>query len=386
MGGSSESTSIGVEQPQVDDVCNERLGLEDGRIHKVELEVAEMDFKLKYERKLNELCLKMVSELDRMNNEIRYVSWSAKVIVGACEQLNMVVGGGSYPDTMTRFAFNNNATHYDGLTPCDSVKKKRGRPRKYSPSPAGNIALGLTPTHVSCASSAPSTEPLAKKNRGRPSGSVKKQLNALGTGGTGFTPHVILVDTGEDIAAKIMAFCQQGPRTVCILSANGAICNVTLRQPAVSGGTVTYEDKFEIISLSGSLLLSENNSGCSRTGGLSVVIARSDGLVLGGGVAGMLTAASPVQVIVGSFIADSKKSSSNNLKSGPSTTPSSQMLTFDATMTPSSPISQGPSNEYSDDNDNSPFSRGPGLYNNASQPTYIMPAYHHQLWAGQTQQ
>lgn len=38
-----------------------------------------------------------------------------------------------------------------------------------------------------------------------------------------------------------MAFSQQGPRTVCILSANGAICNVTLRQPAMSGGTVTYE-------------------------------------------------------------------------------------------------------------------------------------------------
>ena len=38
-----------------------------------------------------------------------------------------------------------------------------------------------------------------------------------------------------------MAFSQQGPRTVCILSANGAICNVTLRQPAMSGGSVTYE-------------------------------------------------------------------------------------------------------------------------------------------------
>lgn len=45
----------------------------------------------------------------------------------------------------------------------------------------------------------------------------------------------------QDIASKIMAFSQQGPRTVCILSANGAICNVTLRQPAMGGGTVSYE-------------------------------------------------------------------------------------------------------------------------------------------------
>lgn len=45
----------------------------------------------------------------------------------------------------------------------------------------------------------------------------------------------------QDIAAQLIAFSQQGPRTVCILTANGAVCNVTLRQPAVTGGTVTYE-------------------------------------------------------------------------------------------------------------------------------------------------
>uniref|UniRef100_A0A2P2KJK2 AT-hook motif nuclear-localized protein n=1 Tax=Rhizophora mucronata TaxID=61149 RepID=A0A2P2KJK2_RHIMU len=46
-----------------------------------------------------------------------------------------------------------------------------------------------------------------------------------------------------------MAFSQQGPRTVCILSANGAICNVTLRQPAMSGGTVTYEVCLSVMSV-----------------------------------------------------------------------------------------------------------------------------------------
>ena len=38
-----------------------------------------------------------------------------------------------------------------------------------------------------------------------------------------------------------MSFSQHGPRAVSILSANGAISNVTLRQQATSGGTVTYE-------------------------------------------------------------------------------------------------------------------------------------------------
>lgn len=56
------------------------------------------------------------------------------------------------------------------------------------------------------------------------------------------------------------------------------------------------QGRFEIISLSGSYLFSENNGNRSRSGGLSVSLAGSDGQVLGGGVAGMLVAASPVQV------------------------------------------------------------------------------------------
>ncbi|KAK4260253.1 hypothetical protein QN277_003395 [Acacia crassicarpa] len=295
---------------------------------------------------------------------------------------------------------NNNASPFDGsspaMRPCgfsiESTKKKRGRPRKYSPD--GNIALGLTPTPVSTSaagpgdsSGTPSTEPGTKKHRGRPPGSGKKQLDALGAGGVGFTPHVILVQAGEDIAGKILAFSHQGPRTVCILSAVGAISNVTLRQGAISGGTVQYEGRFEIISLSGSFEPSDE-TGRSRAGGFSVSLAGSDGKVLGGGVAGTLIAASTVQVIVGSFIADGKKSSSNTQKSGPSSAPVSQMLNFGAPTTSTSPTSQGPSSESSEENENNgDFNRGPALYNNTTQPSiHNMQMYHPQLWAGQTQQ
>jgi hypothetical protein len=38
-----------------------------------------------------------------------------------------------------------------------------------------------------------------------------------------------------------MSFSQNGTRAVCVLSANGTISNVTLRQTGTSGGTVTYE-------------------------------------------------------------------------------------------------------------------------------------------------
>jgi predicted DNA-binding protein with PD1-like motif len=61
------------------------------------------------------------------------------------------------------------------------------------------------------------------------------------------------------------------------------------------------QGRFEIISLSGSFHLAEDGDTRSRTGGLSVALAGSDGRVLGGCVAGMLLAATPVQVCGFSF-------------------------------------------------------------------------------------
>jgi len=60
--------------------------------------------------------------------------------------------------------------------------------------------------------------------------------------------------------------------------------------------SVSMQGRFEILSLSGSFLLSDNGGQRSRAGGLSVSLSGPDGRVLGGGVAGLLTASSPVQV------------------------------------------------------------------------------------------
>ncbi|XP_059636251.1 AT-hook motif nuclear-localized protein 10 [Cornus florida] len=252
----------------------------------------------------------------------------------------------------------------------EPMKRKRGRPRKYGPD--GTMSLALTPaipavavTQSGGAFSPPphapgatppggSTSPSSfKKARGRPPGSSKKQqMEALGSAGFGFTPHVISVKAGEDVSSKIMSFSQHGPRAVCILSANGAISNVTLRQAATSGGTATYEGRFDILSLSGSFLLSEVGGQRSRTGGLSVSLAGPDGRVLGGCVAGLLTAASPVQVIVGSFIADGRKESkpinqidplsapSKLIPGGGASSPSSRGRLSESSGGPSSPLNQ----------------------------------------------
>lgn len=48
--------------------------------------------------------------------------------------------------------------------------------------------------------------------------------------------------------------------------------------------------------MSGSYLLTDSGGSHNRSGGLSVSLASPDGRVIGGGVGGMLIAASPVQV------------------------------------------------------------------------------------------
>ncbi|BAT83836.1 hypothetical protein LR48_Vigan03g066300 [Vigna angularis] len=216
-----------------------------------------------------------------------------------------------------------------------SVKKKRGRPRKYGPD--GLVNMALSPMPIS--SSAPFSNNFSSGKRGRPKGMDYKLPKKVGvhylggSDGTSFMPHIITVNSGEDIAMKVISFSQQGPRAICILSASGVISNVTLRQPDSSGGTLTYEGRFEILSLSGSFMPTENQGTRSRSGGMSVSLSSPDGRVVGGGVAGLLVAAGPVQVVVGSFLPCSQQ----DLKPKK---PKSDYAP--ATVTPSIAVSSGP--------------------------------------------
>ncbi|OIW07177.1 hypothetical protein TanjilG_10150 [Lupinus angustifolius] len=183
-------------------------------------------------------------------------------------------------------------------------KKKRGRPRKYS-SPEQAIAARKAAT----TSSSPSPSLSSNKK--------STQSFSLGTAGQDFTPHFINVLAGEDVGQKIMFFMQQNKCEICILSASGFISNASLSQPATSGGSITYEGRFEIVSLNGSYIRNEVGS---RSGGLSVCLSNTDGQIIGGGVGGPLKAAGPVQVIVGAFVIDPKKDASAGNKGDVSST------------------------------------------------------------------
>ncbi|KAH0857216.1 hypothetical protein HID58_085477 [Brassica napus] len=141
------------------------------------------------------------------------------------------------------------------------VKKKRGRPRKYAPD--GQVSLGLSPMPSSAGSkkaedSSSVTDPNApKRARGRPPGTGRKQR----------------------------------------------LANL---EPSL-----TYEGRFEILSLGGSYLVNEEGGSKSRTGGLSVSLSGPEGHVIGGGI-GMLIAASLVQVVACSFVYGGVPKSNNN--------------------------------------------------------------------------
>nr|GEV02597.1 AT-hook motif nuclear-localized protein 1-like [Tanacetum cinerariifolium] len=188
-------------------------------------------------------------------------------------------------------------------TTITTEKKKRGRPRKYAED--GSVRKALSPKPISSAAPPPPVIDFSAAKRGkiRPTSAGKPLGDWVSSSvGANFMPHIINVNTGEDVTMKVISFSQQGPRAICILSANGVISSVTLRQPDSSGGTLTYEGRFEILSLAGSFIPSESGGIRNRSGGMSVSLSSPDGRVVGGSVAGLLVAASPVQIIVGSFL------------------------------------------------------------------------------------
>ncbi|KVI06240.1 AT-hook motif nuclear-localized protein 14 [Cynara cardunculus var. scolymus] len=199
------------------------------------------------------------------------------------------------------------------------VRRKRGRPRKYG-TPEQAAAAKRLSSSSSPSTSVPPLSPPRKKDLslgvGGSSASTSFKKPSLGNTGQGFTPHVISVTAGEDIGQKIMSFMQQSKQEMCVLSASGSISNASLRQPATSGGNISYEGRFDILSLCGSYVRTDFGG---STGGLSVCLSSNDGQIIGGSIDGPLIAAGPVQVIVGTFATEGKKETTTIIKGDAST-------------------------------------------------------------------
>ncbi|KAL3652666.1 hypothetical protein CASFOL_002347 [Castilleja foliolosa] len=258
-------------------------------------------------------------------NNISNPNISAQPNLGASSGGGNSVSGPSSlaesPSPNFSHARNTGIVLYGGSPGGESVKKKRGRPRKYGPEGA-NVSLGMSPLSPSKNSSG-ATSTGENKPKGRPRGSGWKQkLAPLGdwmnsSAGLAFTPHVLCVGVGEDVAAKILAFAQQRSRALCVMSADGSVSAITFRQPTASEDTVTYEGHFEILCLSGSYLVAESGGPSNRTGGISISVCTPDGHIIGGAIGGRLIAASPVQVVACSFVyGNTKQPTKSNVDSG----------------------------------------------------------------------
>ncbi|KMS98117.1 hypothetical protein BVRB_4g095620 [Beta vulgaris subsp. vulgaris] len=195
-------------------------------------------------------------------------------------------------------------------------RRKRGRPRKYgTPEAAAAAKRAAVPSSIKRKEQQHHHFIPGSSSHSSSASSKKSNLNSVG--GQGFTPHVINVAAGEDVGQKIMLFMQQARRELCILSASGSIANASLRQPAISGGSIAYEGRFDIISLTGSYVRSDLGG---KAGGLSACLLNTNGQIVGGGVGGPLIAAGPVEVIVATFLIDPKKDGSGGYKGDASAT------------------------------------------------------------------
>ncbi|XP_031498981.1 AT-hook motif nuclear-localized protein 17-like [Nymphaea colorata] len=151
---------------------------------------------------------------------------------------------------------------------------------------------------------------VARKPRGRPPGSKNKPKPPIiitRDSDNAMRPHIIEVPSGCDIVEAVAQFVRRRQFGLCVMSGSGTVANVTLRQPASPGATVTFHGRFDILSLSATYLPSSSpasptsSSIVANSGGFTISLAGAQGQVIGGPVVGSLLAAGTVIVVAASF-------------------------------------------------------------------------------------
>uniref|UniRef100_A0A1J3J2U4 AT-hook motif nuclear-localized protein n=1 Tax=Noccaea caerulescens TaxID=107243 RepID=A0A1J3J2U4_NOCCA len=149
-----------------------------------------------------------------------------------------------------------------------------------------------------------------KRPRGRPPGSknkAKPPIIVTRDSPNALRSHVLEVSPGADIVESVSTYARRRGRGVSVLGGNGTVSNVTLRQPSTpvnvgggagGGGVVTLHGRFEILSLTGTVLPPPAPPGA---GGLSIFLAGGQGQVVGGSVVAPLIASAPVILMAASF-------------------------------------------------------------------------------------
>ncbi|KAM0881349.1 hypothetical protein ACQ4PT_033010 [Festuca glaucescens] len=208
-------------------------------------------------------------------------------------------------------------------------RRKRGRPRRYvNPSVAMPLAIvppgyswgvvqqpPVMPSPLPPPPAPPSTQLVRKRSvQAQSSMATKKERKETAAGSSGvigMNHEVITIQVGESLFLILLA--KGNGRVVVLLMIASHESGKELMSIKHSLGQEGY---LELLSLSCSYQPSETDGMSSSTGGLNVSLASLDGRVFGGRVAGPLTAASPVQVVVGRFQVDEEKKLNQAATSG----------------------------------------------------------------------
>ncbi|KAI3825626.1 hypothetical protein L1987_07142 [Smallanthus sonchifolius] len=149
-------------------------------------------------------------------------------------------------------------------------------------------------------------EHVARRPRGRPAGSKNKPKPPIiitRDSPNTLRAHAMEVSPGCDIGESLATFARRKQQGIWVLSAAGFVSNVMLRQPSPtgpgSGPIVTLHGRFEILSLVGSVLPPPAPPGVT---GLAIYLVGPQGQVVGGAIAGPLTASGPVVIMAATFM------------------------------------------------------------------------------------
>ncbi|XP_043710664.1 AT-hook motif nuclear-localized protein 17-like [Telopea speciosissima] len=148
---------------------------------------------------------------------------------------------------------------------------------------------------------------VVRRPRGRPPGSKNKAkppviITRDTIDSTAMRPYVLEVPGGLDVVDSLVHFTRRRNIGLCVLSGSGTVANVTLRQPsATPGATVTFHGRFDILSISATLLPPSFSSIPSSANSFTISLAGPSGQIVGGSVAGSLLAAGTLYIVAAAF-------------------------------------------------------------------------------------
>lgn len=147
---------------------------------------------------------------------------------------------------------------------------------------------------------------VVRRPRGRPPGSKNKPKPPVvihrDAAEPAMSPYVLELPPGVDIVDATAAFCRKRNIGLCILNGNGAVSNVTLKQPSTTpGATVTFHGRFDILSISATILPAGAAAAAAGNSPFALTLAGPQGQVVGGHVVGQLISAATIYLIAANF-------------------------------------------------------------------------------------